>query len=58
MTELILTLHLVQAASVTRSSRCSFVGEDDVKTVSQVESATALPVLNQSMHVLLEIASK
>lgn len=58
MTELIFTLHLLQAASVTRSSRCSFVGEDDVKTVSQMDSATALPVLNQSMHVLLEVASK
>jgi hypothetical protein len=58
MTELIFTLRLVQAATVTRSSSCSIDGEDDVKTVSQMDSASALPVLNQSMHVLLEVASK
>lgn len=58
MTELMMTLRLVQAASVTRSSRGSFVGENDVKSVSQMASAYALPVLNRSMHVLLEVASK
>ena len=58
MTELIFTLRLVQAAKVTRSSSCRIDAEDDVKTVSQMDSASALPVLNQSMHVLLEVASK
>ncbi len=58
MTELMMTLRFEQANSVMSLSRCSVVGDDDVNTVSQMDSATALPVLNQSMHVLLEVASK
>lgn len=58
MTELIITQRQVQDATMARSSRCSIVGDVDVKTVSQMVSATALPVLSLSMHVLLEVASK
>lgn len=58
MTEVIFTRHLLQAALVTRLSRGSFVSDVAVKTLSQMDSATALPVLNRSMHVLLEVASK